>query len=36
MLSGNGVAPIGNHFIDVHIGLGTGTGLPDYQRKVVV
>ena len=29
------IAPVGNDFIHIHIGLGTGAGLPDHQREVV-
>ena len=27
---------VGNDLVGVHVGLGAGAGLPDYQRKVVV
>jgi len=30
------MGPVGYHLIDIHIGLGTGTGLPDFQRKMAV
>ena len=30
------VAPIGDYFVGVHIGLGTRTGLPHHQGEVVV
>ena len=27
--------PVGDHFIGVHVGLGTRSGLPDNQREVI-
>ena len=27
---------IGNDFVDVHVELSAGTGLPDYEREVIV
>ena len=30
------IGGIGDHFIDVHVGLGTRSGLPDEQRKMPV
>lgn len=28
--------PVGNHLVDVHVGLRPGTRLPDYQGEVVL
>ena len=30
------VGPIGDHLVEVHVGLGAGPGLPDHQRKMPV
>jgi hypothetical protein len=30
------VGAIGDHLIEVHVGLRAGAGLPDHQRKVIV
>ena len=30
------VAAVGNNLVGIHVGLGTGTGLPDHQREVLV
>ncbi len=30
------VGAIGDHLVEVHVGLGAGPGLPDHQRKVPV
>ena len=27
------MGPVGNHLVDIHIGLGSGAGLPDLQGK---
>ncbi len=35
-LSEDFVGPVGDHFVDVHVGLGAGTGLPDRQREMIV
>ena len=30
------VGAVGDHLVDVHVGLGAGAGLPDHQREMVV
>ena len=30
------IGGISDHLVDVHIGLGAGTGLPDQQREIVI
>ena len=30
------VGAVGDHLVEVHVGLGAGTGLPDHQREVIV
>src|SRR5450432_3021451 len=30
------VGAIGDHLVDVHVGLGAGAGLPDHEREVIV
>src|SRR5260370_231256 len=30
------VGAIGDHFVDVHVGLGAGAGLPDHEREMIV
>ena len=30
------VGAVGDHLVEVHVGLGAGAGLPDHQRKVIV
>ena len=30
------VGAVGDHLVDVHVGLGAGAGLPDHQREVIV
>ena len=30
------VGAVGDHLIEVHVGLGAGAGLPDHQRKMIV
>ena len=30
------VGAIGDHLVEVHVGLGAGAGLPDHQRKMIV
>src|ERR1700674_1667695 len=30
------VGAIGDHFVDVHVGLGAGAGLPDHEREMLV
>ena len=30
------VGAVGDHLVEVHVGLGAGAGLPDHQRKLVV
>ena len=30
------MSPVGDDFIDVHVGLGSGTRLPDDQRKLFI
>ncbi len=30
------VGAVGDHLVEVHVGLGAGAGLPDHQRKMIV
>ncbi len=30
------VGAVGDHLVDVHVGLGAGAGLPDHQREMIV
>ena len=30
------MSPVGYHFVYVHVRLGTGSGLPDYKRELIV
>ncbi len=30
------VGAVGDHLVDVHVGLGAGAGLPDHQRELIV
>ena len=30
------IGAIGDHLVEVHVGLGARTGLPDHQRKMIV
>ena len=32
----NMYGPVGNNLIGIHIGLGARTGLPNYQRKLII
>jgi hypothetical protein len=27
---------VGDHLVEIHVGLGAGAGLPDHQRKMIV
>ena len=36
LFSGNFVAPVGDDFVGVHVGLGAGASLPDHQREVLI
>ncbi|MNV44414.1 hypothetical protein D3C71_1361730 [compost metagenome] len=35
-VAGQFVGATGDHFIDVHVALGTAAGLPDHQRELIV
>ncbi len=30
------VGAVGDHLVEVHVGLGAGAGLPDHQREMIV
>ncbi len=30
------IGAIGDHLVEVHVGLGAGAGLPDHQRKMII
>ena len=32
----NLVGAVGDHLVEVHVGLGAGAGLPDHKRKMIV